>query len=259
MAVDVAAKRAAFRALHAAGCFVLPNPWDVGGIRRLERRGFRALATTSSGFAASLGLDDGEITLDDALSHMHVMAAATDLPVNADFENGFADDAAGVARTIADAVSTGVAGISIEDRVRRGDLYGFDVAVERVAAARDAIAKTREDVMLIARCEAFLTSRTDLDEVIARLRAFAAAGADCVYAPGVIDLPDVRRLVDAVAPVPVNVLLMDPGMSVAELGAAGVRRVSIGGGLARAAWRAFDAFADSLVRDGKLPDRAETS
>ncbi len=255
MAVDVAAKRAAFRALHAQGCFILPNPWDVGGIRRLERRGFPALATTSSGFAAMLGLEDGEITLDDALSHMHAMSAATDLPINADFENGFADDAAGVAQNVAEAVSTGVAGVSIEDRERLGDLYGFEAAVERVAAARDAIAGTGRDVMLIARCEAFLTGHTDLDEVIARLRAFVAAGADCVYAPGVLDLHDVRRIVGAVAPVPVNVLLNQPGTTVAELGAAGVRRVSIGGGFARAAWRAFDAMADSLVRDGRLPER----
>ncbi|HZO93226.1 MAG TPA: isocitrate lyase/phosphoenolpyruvate mutase family protein [Candidatus Baltobacteraceae bacterium] len=255
MTADVAAKRAAFRALHAQGCFVLPNPWDVGGIRRLERRGFRALATTSSGFAASLGLDDGEITLDDVLSHMRAMSAATDLPVNADFENGFADDPAGVARNVTEAVSTGVAGVSIEDRERLGDLYAFDAAVERVAAAREAIARTGDDVLLIARCEAFLTGRTDLDEVIARLRAFAAAGADCVYAPGVLDLHDVRRIVDAVAPVPVNVLLHQPGTTVAELASAGARRVSIGGGLARAAWRAFDAMADALVHDGRLPER----
>ncbi len=253
MASDVAAARAAFRALHRQGCFVLPNPWDVGGVRRLERLGFRALASTSSGCALALGLEDGEITLDDALAHLQFLCAATELPVNADFENGFARDERGVAENVAAALDTGIAGISIEDRERRGDLYAFDAAVARVAAAHDAIAGSGHDVVLVARCEAFLAERTDLDEVIERLRAFVAAGADCVYAPGVLQIAQVRRLVDAVAPAPVNVLLHRPGITVAELAAAGVRRVSVGGVLARAAWNAFDRVAVALAEDGALP------
>jgi len=253
MARDVAAARAAFRDLHREGCFVLPNPWDLGGVRRLERLGFAALASTSSGCALALGLEDGEITLEDALAHLRFLCAATDLPINADFENGFADDAPGVARNVAAALETGVAGISIEDRHRRGGLYGTAEAVERVAAARAAIDRSGTDVMLIARCEAILAGSADLDRTIARLRAFAGAGADCVYAPGVLALDDVRRVVDAVAPVPVNVLLYRPGVTVAELAAAGVRRVSVGGVLARASWNAFEHVAASLARDGALP------
>ncbi len=253
MTRDVAAARAAFRALHREGCFVLPNPWDLGGVRRLEGLGFRALASTSSGCALSLGLEDGEITLEQALAHLRFLCAATDLPVNADFENGFAPDARGVADNVAAALETGIAGISIEDRERRGDLYELDAAVARVAAARGAIARSGADVMLIARCEAFLRGSTDLDAAIERLRAFVAAGADCVYAPGVLAIDQVRRLVDAVAPVPVNVLLHRPGVTVAELAAAGVRRVSVGGVLARASWNAFDRIASSLAEYGTLP------
>jgi len=250
---DAAAKRAAFRALHAEGCFVVPNPWDLGSLRRLERRGFRALATTSSGSAWSLGREDGELTLDETLAHVALLAAATDLPLNADFENGFADDPDGVARNVALAVRTGVAGLSIEDRARRGALYDDDVAVRRVAAAREAIARSGEDVLLVARCEAFLADREDLDFAIARLRAYAGAGADCVYAPGIERLADAARIVDAVAPVPVNVLLHTPWTTVDELARAGVRRVSVGGALAKAAWKAFDAAADALAQRGTLP------
>ncbi len=232
---------------------MLPNPWDVGGVRRLERLGFRALASTSSGCALALGLEDGEITLDQALAHLRFLCATTELPINADFENGFAPDARGVADNVRLALETGVAGISIEDRERLGDLYAFDTAVARVAAAREAIARSGADTVLVARCEAFLAGRTDLDEVIARLRAFASAGADCVYAPGVLALDDVRRLVDAVAPTPVNVLMHRPGVTVAELAAAGVRRISLGGVLARASWNAFDRIARSVADNGALP------
>jgi 2-methylisocitrate lyase-like PEP mutase family enzyme len=253
VASDVTAARAAFRALHHERCFVLPNPWDVGGVRRLERLGFRALASTSSGCALALGLEDGEISLDQALSHLRFLVSTTELPINADFENGFADDPAGVARNVTAAIATGVAGISIEDRRRRGGLYGTTDAVARVAAARDAIARSGADVMLIARCEAFLAGSPDLERMIARLRAFVSAGADCVYAPGVLDVEPVRRIVEAVAPVPVNVLLHRPGVTVAQLAAAGVRRVSVGGVLARASWNAFDRIAASLANDGALP------
>jgi len=223
-------------------------------VRRLERLGFQALATTSSGCAWSLGYEDGETTLEETLAHFRLLCSATALPINADFENGFADDLDAVARNVAAAVETGIAGLSLEDRARRGDLYSLDAAVARVAAAHEAIAQLDNDVVLVARCEAFLTGRTDLDEVIERLRAFSEAGADCVYAPGVLASDDVRRLVAAVAPVPVNVLLHRPETNVAELRDLGVRRVSVGGVLAKASWSAFDHVALSLARDGALPE-----
>jgi 2-methylisocitrate lyase-like PEP mutase family enzyme len=254
MAVDAAAKRAAFRALHAEGCFVLPNPWDLGSTRRLERMGFKALASTSSGLAWSMGREDGEVSRDEVLSHLRFLCAATDLPVNADFEAGFADDAEGVAANVALAVGVGVAGLSIEDRTGR-KLYELGLAVDRIRAAREAIDRTGEDVLLVGRSEGFLIGQTSVDATIKRLVAYSDAGADCLYAPGMKDLATIVEVVSAVAPKPVNVLLMGPGIRVSELAAAGVRRVSTGGGLAAAAWAGFDRFARQLVEEGTVPPR----
>jgi 2-methylisocitrate lyase-like PEP mutase family enzyme len=244
--------RARFRALHESGCFVLPNPWDVGGARRLQALGFQALASSSAAAAWALGKSDGQITLDEALAHLRMLSAATDLPVNADFEAGFADEPHGVARNVTLAVGTGVAGLSIEDRTG-GGLYDLELAAERIRAARAAIDATGEDVILVARSEGFLIGRTELSATIERLQAYAAAGADCLYAPGVRDLGAIRELVRALAPKPVNVLLSTTSASVAELADAGVRRVSVGGSLAAQAWKAFDAAAEMLAKDGRLP------
>ena len=254
MAVDLKAKRAAFRELHRAGCFVLPNPWDLGSLRRLERLGFKALASTSSGYAWSVGQEDGAMSRDEVLGHLRMLCAATDLPVNADFENGFADDAKGVAANVTLAVGTGVAGLSVEDRTGK-ELYEAGLAAERIRAAREAIDRTGEDVLLVARSEGFLIGRTDLDATIKRLVAYAEAGADCLYAPGVKDISAIREIVKAVAPKPVNVLLMGPEMSVGELALVGVRRVSVGGRLAAAAWKGFDQAAQMLVEEGRVPAR----
>jgi 2-methylisocitrate lyase-like PEP mutase family enzyme len=254
MAVDLATKRAAFRALHAEGCFVLPNPWDLGSARRLERMGFKALASTSSGLACSMGREDGELSRDEVLNHLRFLCAATDLPVNADFEAGFADDPEGVAANVALAVGAGVAGLSIEDRTGR-ELYELGLAVDRMRAAREAIDRTGEDVLLVGRSEGFLVGQTSVDATIKRLVAYAAAGADCLYAPGMKDVAGIAEVVSAVAPKPVNVLLLGPGMRVSELAAAGVRRVSVGGGLAAAAWAGFDQAARLLVEEGTMPAR----
>jgi 2-methylisocitrate lyase-like PEP mutase family enzyme len=244
--------RAQFQALHQQGCFVIPNPWDIGGARRLKKLGFKAIASSSAAAAWTLGKADGEITLEEALDHLRLLCGSVDLPVNADFEAGFADDPDGVARNVALAVGTGVAGLSIEDRTG-SELYPMALAVERIRAARAAIDATGEQVVLVARTEGFLIGRSDLASSIERLTAFAEAGADCLYAPGVRALSDIRRIVEAVAPKPVNVLLTTTDATVAELAGAGVRRVSVGGSLAAYAWRAFDAAAEMLARDGRLP------
>jgi 2-methylisocitrate lyase-like PEP mutase family enzyme len=251
---DLQSKRAAFRALHEQGCFVLPNPWDVGGVRRLEKRGFKALASTSAGAAWALGRNDGELTRDDVLEHLRLLCGATDLPVNADFESGFADEPEAVAANVTLALDTGVAGLSIEDRVGRS-LYEQPLAVERIKAAREAIARSSPDVMLIGRSEGYLIGRTELAATVDRLVAYADAGADCLYAPGITDLAAIRTLVSAVAPKPVNVLLIGPHMRVADLADAGVRRVSVGGALAAAAWAAFDQAVRLLTDEGTLPER----
>jgi len=254
MPIAVAEKRAAFRALHASGCFVLPNPWDAGGARRLEKLGFKALASTSAGVAWSLGREDNELPRDVVLDHLRALCAATDLPVNADFEDGFAAAPDEVAANVKLAIATGVAGLSIEDRDGAG-LHALPLAAERIRAARAEIDATGADAMLIARCEAYLLGQPDLDATIARLVAYADAGADVLYAPGVTDSAAIRRIVSAVAPKPVNVLLMNPQMRVADLAALGVRRVSTGGGLAAAAWRGFDLAARQLLDSGTLPPR----
>lgn len=250
-------KRRAFLALHQSGCFAIPNPWDVGSARYLERLGFKALASTSSGFAWSQGCSDGAVSRATVLGHLRDMVAATDLPVNADFENGFGRDPAEVADSVALAVQTGVAGLSIEDST--GDatrpLFALDEAVERVRAARGAIDRAGGDTLLVGRAECFLVGRPDLEETIARLRAYAAAGADCLYAPG-LRMPDqIAAVVAAVAPKPVNLLVGSASdMTMETIAALGVRRVSVGGALARSAWgglmRAASLLADRGSFDG---------
>ena len=250
-----AARRRDFRALHQQGCFLLPNPWDIGGAVRLERLGFKAIASSSSACALTLGRDDYQITLAEALEHLRMLVGATALPVNADFENGFATEPERVADHVRAAIATGIAGVSIEDR--DGDaLFDTARATLRVAAARQAIADSGQDVLLVARTEAFLEGQTDPRPVIDRLLKFSAAGADCLYAPGVKDMNVIRDIVRAVAPKPVNVLLYGQQMKVSELAAAGVRRVSLGGALAGAAWRAFDAAAKHFMEQGTLLPKA---
>lgn len=245
--VDVAAKRAAFRALHRQGCFVLPNPWDRGSARLLQHLGFSALASTSSGFAWTTGRPDNAVPARDVLSHLTELCAATDLPVNADFESGFADAPEGVAVNVALAIRTGIAGLSIEDRrLDGGGLYDAQLAIERIRAARAAIAG--EDVILVARTEGLLSDPSQVGAAIDRLVAFAQAGADCLYAPGVRSREDIAAMVKAVAPKPVNVLMTGPGLSLAELADLGVRRVSIGGALARVAWGAMLKVAEEIKR-----------
>lgn len=260
MTPTVAQKRAAFRALHEQGCFILPNPWDVGSARFLQSQGFKALATTSSGHAWSQGRRDGAVTREAVLAHLRQMVAATDLPLNADFENGFARDPQGVAQSVCMAIDTGVAGLSIEDST--GDpaapLFELDVAVARMRAARGAIDQEGGDTLLIGRAENFFVGRPDLDDTIRRLKAYADAGADCLYAPGIRTREQIAAVVAAVAPKPVNLLVgATSEFTRADIEAMGVRRVSVGGALARAAWGGFmratralaegrfDGFADA--------------
>ena len=238
---------AAFRALHEKGCFILPNPWDAGSARRLEKLGFKALASSSSAAAWTLGLTDHQITLEQILDHLTRLCAATGLPVNADFESGFADSPEGVAANVTRALGTGIAGLSIEDQAGPGNLYPLDLAVERIKAARAAIDQSGTGALLVARTEAYLNNIKDVNFAIERMTAFAEAGADCLFAPGMTDAAEIESTVKAVAPKPVNVLIMNPEMHVAELAALGVRRVSVGGALAAAAWRGFDKAAAALA------------
>ena len=254
MPTDITAARAAFRALHAEGCFVLPNPWDAGGAVRLQKLGFKALASTSAGVAWAMGRQDGELLLEELLQHLEMLCQATDLPVNADLEAGFADEPEGVAANVARAIGTGVAGLSIEDRTGR-DLYDPGLAAERIRAARGAIDRSGQDVVLVGRTEGYLIGRKDFAPTLERLVAYAEAGADCLYAPGLTDMGEIAEVVRAVAPKPVNVLLWGPDMRIPDLAAAGVRRVSTGGALAGAAWAAFDKAARQLLEDGSAPPR----
>jgi len=252
---SVADKRRTFAQLHEAGCFAIPNPWDVGSARFLQSLGFKALATTSSGFSWSQGRPDGADSRDMALAHLHQMVAATDLPVNADFENGYALDAAGVADSVRLAVETGVAGLSIEDST--GDasdpLFSINTAVERIRAARKAIDKSGGDTLLIGRAECFLVGRPDIDETIGRLKAYAQAGADCLYAPGIRTREQIAAVVAAVAPKPINLLVGSASeLTMAEIASLGVRRVIVGGALARTAWGAFMRAARLLAEQGKF-------
>ena len=241
-----------FRELHQAGCFVIPNPWDVGSARLLAQMGFSALATTSSGFAWSLGRPDNHVSVDEALGHFRAVSDSVDIPVNADFEGGFAVEPDAVATNVAAAAKTGVAGLSIEDSSgeKENPLFAFDLAVDRIRAARSAIDDSGTAVVLTARSEGFLVGRSDLAETIRRLRAYAAAGADCLYAPGLRSTADITAVVNAVAPKPVNVLVGSDFATVADLAALGVRRISVGGALARAAWTGFLDAAKEIAVHG---------
>jgi 2-methylisocitrate lyase-like PEP mutase family enzyme len=243
-------KRQAFQELHRAGCFVIPYPWDVGSALALQSLGFPALATTSAGMAWSMGRPDGGVSLEDVLAHLSQLASRLDAPLNADFENGFADAPDGVAANVARAVETGIAGLSVEDSTGDPDspLYDFEHAVARIAAARAALDTTGGTVVLTARSEGFIRGRPDMSETIRRLQAYATAGADCLYAPGLRDEGQILEVVRAVAPKPVNVLT--PGLSSAALAALGVRRISVGGSLARTAWGEFLRAAGEIAQDG---------
>ncbi|HLL19004.1 MAG TPA: isocitrate lyase/phosphoenolpyruvate mutase family protein, partial [Rubrivivax sp.] len=233
---SISEKRRSFRELHKSGCFVIPNPWDIGSALALQSLGFEALASTSAGLAWSLGRPDNNLSRDAVLAHLAALVAATDVPVNADFENGFAADATGVMDSVRLAVATGVAGLSIEDATGHATrpLFAVDEASDRVRAARQAIDQAGGETLLVARAECFLVGRPDLDETIARLRAYADAGADCLYAPGIQTQEQIAAVVAAVAPKPVNVLLGAPThWTVADIATLGVRRISVGGALAR--------------------------
>jgi 2-methylisocitrate lyase-like PEP mutase family enzyme len=255
-------KRRSFRQLHEAGCFVIPNPWDVGSALYLQSLGFKALATTSSGFAWSKGCPDNGITRDMALAHLRDMVAATDLPVNADFEGGFAKDPSGVEESVRLAVETGVAGLSIEDST--GDaaapLHELDAAVARIRAARRAIDKAGGDTLLVGRAECFLVGRPNLEETIERLKAYANAGADCLYAPGIATRDQISALVGAVAPKPFNLLVGSASeLTLDDISALGVRRISVGGALARSAWGGFMRAARSIAEHGKFGEFASAA
>ncbi len=248
-AITIARRRAHFRALHARGCFVLPNPWDAGSARYLQSLGFQALATTSSGHAWSQARADGDSSVDAVLAHLREMVVATELPVNADFEDGFGATPDAVAHHVTQAVGTGVAGLSIEDGTgdAKAPLYPIDVAVARLRAARGAIDAAGGDTLLVGRAENFFVGRPALDEAIERLRAYADAGADCLYAPGITTREQIAAVVQAVAPKPVNVLMGAPSvLALQDLAELGVRRVSVGGALARAAWGEFMRAAQAL-------------
>ena len=260
--LSIADKRRVFHRLHESGCFVVPNPWDIGSARYLQSLGFKALATTSSGFAWSCGRPDGAVPLETVLAHLRAMVAATDVPINADFESGFAHDAAGVAANVRLAVEAGVAGLSIEDAT--GDssrpLYEIDTAVERIRAARRAINTAGGDTLLVGRAECFLVGRPDLDETIARLRAYSNAGADCLYAPGIGSREQIAAVVAAVAPKPGNLLGGSASaLTMREIEALGVRRVSVGGALARTAWAGFIDAATTLFEQGRFDSFAKAA
>jgi 2-methylisocitrate lyase-like PEP mutase family enzyme len=244
--------RSAFRRLHE-GFFVLPNAVNTGEAIKLAELGFPAIASTSHGLALSLGKGDYTSTLAETLANLRTLAAATQLPVNADFEAGFASDAAGVAANVAKAVEAGVAGLSIEDRVGDG-LLPTGEAVDRIRAARDALDAADRNLVLVGRTEGYLAGAPDLGETIERLRAYSDAGADVLYAPGVSVPAEIKAIVEAVSPKPVNVILVSPHMRVGDLKELGVRRVSVGGLLETAAWAAFEAAARSLKEAGSLPD-----
>jgi len=259
---SIADKRRTFHKLHEAGCFAIPNPWDVGSARFLQSMGFKALATTSSGFAWSHGHRDGGMSRDRVLDHLTDMVEATNLPINADFESGFAPDAAGVAESVRLAVETGVAGLSIEDST--GDasrpIYELHTAVARIRAARKAIDKAGGDTLLVGRAECFLHGQPDIGQTIHRLKAYADAGADCLYAPGIRTPEHIGAVVAGVAPKPVNLLMAWPGdLTMPEIAALGVRRVSVGGALARSAWGGFMRAAKLLAEEGKFDGFADAA
>ncbi len=248
---DATAKRAAFRKLHD-NFFVLPNAASAGEAKALKKFGFKAIASTSHGLSLALGKGDLTSNVDETIANLRDLVAATDLPVNADFEAGFADDAAGVGRNARKAAETGIAALSIEDR-KGGALYDIPVAVERLKAAREALDAVDPSIILVGRSEGFLLGNTNIDATVERLKAYSKAGADVLYAPGVSKPEDIEAIVKAVAPKPVNVILVSPNMQVADLEKLGVRRVSVGGFLSTAAWAGFENAAQSLVKNGSLP------
>jgi 2-methylisocitrate lyase-like PEP mutase family enzyme len=253
-------KRREFRRLHESGCFAIPNPWDIGSARYLQHLGFKAIATTSAGFAFSRGVPDGAVKRDDMLAHIKELVAVTDIPVNADFENGYADDPDDVAESVRLCIATGVAGLSIEDAIDRKEklIYEFDLAVERIRAAREAIGNG--GVVLVGRAEGFLVGRENIDQVMRRLVAYSEAGADCLYAPGFKQRDDIRAIVSAVAPKPSNILIGGAiGLSMEDAGVLGARRVSVGGAFARAAWGGFIRSAKELIEKGTFDELANAS
>src|SRR6476660_474943 len=253
--MSIAEKRRTFRALHQTGCWLIPNPWNIGTARYLQGLGFKALATTSAGYAHAYGYSDGDVTLDMVLAHCREIAQAADVPVNADFENGYADDPDEMAANVRRCIETGVAGLSIEDFTGRDSdpLYDFDLAVKRVRAARDAIDKAGGDVILTGRTEGFIRNRPNLDETIRRLKAFADAGADCLYSPGIKTREHIEATVKAVGGKAINFLNSGAfGFTVSDLAGMGVRRISVGGTLARVAMDAFIKSARAIANDGKF-------
>ena len=249
-------KRTTFRKMHEAGCFVLPNPFDVGSAKALQHLGFKAVASTSAGFAWTIGKADYRVTLEEVLAHLAAISAAVDIPVNADFEGGSAHEAGKVGANVARAVRSGVAGLSIEDSTgdKAKPLYDRSLAIERIKAARAAIDADNSGVMLTGRCEAFLWGQTDLNLVIDRLKAYSDAGADCLYAPGIKTKDDIAAVVKAVAPKPVNLLIGASGLSLKEAEALGVRRISVGGSLARSAWAGFMKAAKEMAEKGTFAE-----
>jgi len=255
MSASIQARRDAFAALHRSGCFVLPNPWDAGSARFLESLGFNALATTSSGYAWSQGRADGSVPREAVLSYLRAIVEATSLPVNADFEAGYAKDAEGVAESVRMAIDTGVAGLSIEDSTydERRPLRDIGDAVKRIRAARAAIDESRTGTLLVGRAENFFVGRPDLDDTIRRLKAYSEAGADCLYAPGIRTREQIAAVVAAVAPKPVNLLVGSASeLTQKDIEAMGVRRVSVGGALARCAWAGFMHAARTLASEGRF-------
>jgi 2-methylisocitrate lyase-like PEP mutase family enzyme len=259
MPMTVADKRGTFRKLHESGCFVIPNPFDIGSAKALAQMGFKALASTSAGFAWTIGKSDNRVTLDDVCAHLTTLCGAVDLPVNADFEGGFAHEAEQVGLNVARAVKTGVAGLSIEDSTGEAakPLYDRAHAIERIKAARGAIDADRSGVLLTGRCEAFLVGVDDLSLVIDRLCAYAEAGAECLYAPGIKTKEQIEAVVKAVAPKPVNLLIGASGLSVKEAADLGVRRISVGGSLARTAWAGFMRAAKEMAEQGTFTELAK--
>ena len=253
------AQTESFRLLHTTGCFVMPNPWDLGSARLLVQLGFPALATTSSGFAWSMGRRDNHASLDETLAHLREISHGVDVPINADFEGGFAMTPDAVGANVAAAAATGVAGLSIEDSTGNAanPLIEFTLAVERIRAARGAIDATGSGVLLTARTEGFIVGRPDLGETIRRLEAYAEAGAECLYAPGIRSMAEIAAVVAAVSPQPVNVLVGSDFATVAQLAEAGVRRISVGGALARAAWSGFLGAAREIALEGTFTALAQ--
>jgi 2-methylisocitrate lyase-like PEP mutase family enzyme len=257
-ASDFEPRRAVFRKLHQSGCFVIPNPWDIGSARYLRHFGFQALATTSSGFAFSRGLPDTDdaVSRDMMLAHIAETVAAVEIPVNADFKSGYADRPENVAANVRLCVDTGVAGLSIEDSTgdRRSPLYDLPLAIERIRAARSAIDASATGVLLTARAECYLVGHPEpLSESIRRLQAYADAGADVLYAPGPRDRADIKAIVAGLSPKPVNILMSaNHGLTISDLAELGVRRVSVGSALARAAWTGFIRAAKAIAEQGSF-------